>query len=212
MKIYDISLEISESMAVYKDNTEKKPLITATKVISKGDGSNESRISIDSHTGTHADAPFHMIDKGERVGQIGLKKFIGKCAVLDFSGINGSIGEEELKRKISFVEKDSIILLKTKKKIEAKFDYEFCYLNKEGASFLASKKIKTVGIDSLGIEREQPLHDTHKILFNAGISIVEGLELSKIKEGRYFFAGLPLKVKDGDAAPMRAVLIEGKFE
>jgi len=211
MKIYDISLEISESMAVYKDNTEKKPLITATKVISKGDGSNESRISIDSHTGTHADAPFHMIDKGERVGQIGLKKFIGKCAVLDFSGIK-CIGEKELKGKISFVEKDSIILLKTKKKIEAKFDYEFCYLNKEGASFLASKKIKTVGIDSLGIEREQPLHDTHKILFNAGISIVEGLELSKIKEGRYFFAGLPLKVKDGDAAPMRAVLIEGKFE
>src|SRR3989338_2831607 len=108
MKIYDLSLEISEDMAVYKDKTEKKPSITATKTINKGEGSNESRISIDSHTGTHADAPFHMIEKGEKIGQVGLKKFIGKCAVLDFSGIKGSIGEAELRRKNNFIEKDSI--------------------------------------------------------------------------------------------------------
>ena len=207
MKIHDISLEISEDMAVYKDNPNKKPVITITRTIK--DGSNESKISLESHTGTHADAPYHMIQSGKRIDELALNSFIGKCIVLDFTKIKkteDSIKESDLKNKK--IKKNDIVLLKTKTKIENKFDYNYVYLGKSGASYLASKKIKAVGIDSLGIERSQTEHDTHKILFESNISIVEGLNLTKIKQGRYFFIGLPLKIKNGDASPIRAVLLD----
>ena len=99
-------------------------------------------------------------------------------------------------------------MLKTRKKLLKKFNKNFTYLDKTGAKYLAGKKIKCVGIDNLGIERNQPKHETHTILFKNDVAVVEGLELSKIKPGRYFFIGLPLKIKDGDASPIRAVLVE----
>jgi len=77
-----------------------------------------------------------------------------------------------------------------------------------GAKFLVSKNIKGVGINALGIERSQPNYNTHKSLLSKGIIIFEGLELSKINPGRYFFIGLPLKVKGGDGTPIRAVLVK----
>ena len=207
MKIYDISMEINESIAVWKDKESKKPKLMTTAEYSK-DGMNESRIDMDLHTGTHADAYFHMIGNGKRIDEISLNKFIGNCIVLDFTKAKDKITNNELKKIGDKIKKEDIVLLKTLKKPMEKFDFNFTYLDKTGAKFLADKKVKTVGIDALGIERSQSGHDTHKILFEKGIPVVEGLELSKINSGRYFFIGLPLKIKDGDASPIRAVLIK----
>ena len=46
----------------------------------------------------------------------------------------------------------------------------------------------------------------HRALVKAGIAIVENLDLTGIKAGRYNFAALPLKIIGGDAAPVRAIL------
>ena len=89
MKIYDISMEIRKDMAVYKDKKEKKPKIIVTRTLNKG--ANESRLDIESHTGTHADAFFHMTAKGSTIEKISLDKFIGECIVLDFSSIKDKI-------------------------------------------------------------------------------------------------------------------------
>lgn len=207
MKIYDISMEISESIAVWKDKESKKPKLMTTAEYSK-DGMNESRIDMDLHTGTHADAYFHMIGNGKRIDEISLDKFIGNCIVLDFTKVKDKITNKELEKVGNKIKKNDIVLLKTRKNPMKKFDFNFTYLGKTGAEFLANKKIKTAGIDALGIERGQSGYDTHKILFEKNIPVVEGLELSKIKEGRYFFIGLPLKIKNGDASPIRAVLVK----
>ena len=207
MKIYDISMEIKRDIAVWKDKDSKKPRFMITAEFVK-DRMNESRIDMDLHTGTHADAYFHMIDSGKRIGEISLDKFIGNCIVLDFTRVNDKITNKELEKMGNKIKKNDIVLLKTLKKPMKKFDFNFVYLGKTGAKFLADKKIKMVGIDALGIERGQSGHDTHKILFEKDIPVVEGLELSKINSGRYFFIGLPLKIKEGDASPIRAVLVK----
>ena len=99
-------------------------------------------------------------------------------------------------------------MLKTKNKPDKKFSFNFTFLEKTGAEYLASKKVKAVGIDSLGVERSQPTHLTHKILLSKNIPIFEGLDLSKVKQGKYLFYGFPLKIKKGDGSPVRAVLIQ----
>jgi len=204
MKIYDISLEINEDMAVYKNKKDKKPKIIVTRKLK--DGANESKLIIESHTGTHADAFFHMLSKGKTMEKISINKFVGSCVVIDFTKIKNKITIKNFQKKK--IIKNDIVLLKTRKILLKKFDKNYTYLDKTGAKFLAGKKIKCVGVDNLGIERNQPGHETHKILFQKNIPIVEGLELSKIIPGRYFFIGLPLKVKDGDASPIRAMLVK----
>lgn len=208
MKIYDISMGIREDMPVYKNKKEKKPKIITTRTLNQG--ANESKLILDSHIGTHADAFFHMLANGKTIEKIPLERFIGDCIVLDFTKTkNNQITMGEIKKNNSSkkIKKNDIVLLKTRKSPMKKFDYNFTYLEKTGAEYFAGKNIKLIGIDALGIERNQKNHDTHKILFKKNIPIIEGLELSKIKLGRYFFIGLPLKIRKGDASPIRAVLV-----
>jgi arylformamidase len=73
---------------------------------------------------------------------------------------------------------------------------------------LAEKKVKAVGIDYLGIERNQPDHATHTILMNNNITIIEGLRLADVMAGDYFFICLPLNVVGLEAAPARALLLQ----
>jgi arylformamidase len=205
MKTYDISLEISENMPVYKDKPEKKPKISITRTLKEG--TNEARIEADLHTGTHVDSPYHTISGGKTIEKISLDKFFGNAVVLDFTKTKGCITGNDLKKHSSSIKKNSIVLLKTRNKPMKIFDFNFTYLEKSGAKFLASRKIKAVGIDGLGVERAQEGHPTHNILLGKNILIFEGLDLSKIKEGSYTFYGFPLKIKNADASLVRAVLI-----
>ena len=207
MKIHDISLTIHNGMAVYKDKPEKKPHIRRTRTLEEG--SNESTLFLESHTGTHMDSFYHMLANGKKIHEISLDKCIGEAIVIDCTKIKGGITEGDLSKHSRLISKNSIILLKTRTKPMRSFDFNFTYLEKSGAAFLAKKGIKAVGIDQLGVERNQPNHDTHEILFKRGIVVFEGLELGAIRQGSYFFIGLPLKIKDGDGSPARCALIEG---
>ena len=207
MKIHDISLTIHNGMAVYKDKIEKKPHIRRMRTLEEG--SNESSILLESHTGTHMDAPYHMLQNGRKIHEIPLDKCAGDAVVLDFTKIKGGITEKDLAAHSGKIAKNSVVLLKTRTKPMRTFDFHFTYLEKSGASYLAKKGIRLLGIDQLGVERNQPNHETHGILLKKGITIFEGLELGAIKPGKYFFMGFPLKIKDGDGAPARCVLIEG---
>ncbi|MGH2330418.1 cyclase family protein [Thermoanaerobacter mathranii] len=203
MKIYDISMEIQENMTVYKNKEEKRPKRIIT--VGKGDVT-ESRISMDMHTGTHIDAPLHMIRGGDTVENIDLHKVITKCKVFDFTNISDKITSEDLANKD--IQNGDFIIFKTRNSFREDFDFEFVYLDKSGAKFLKEKGIIGVGIDALGIERSQPEHETHKILLGAGIVILEGLRLKDVEEGEYFLYTAPLKIRGAEASPARAVLIK----
>ncbi len=208
MKIYDISTEISQDMMVYKDREEKRPNIKVVRDFSTGTVY-ESIITMDLHTGTHMDAPLHMIEGGETIENQDLSKVLRPCKVLDLTYVEDGIGVKHLEEKN--IEEGDFLLLKTRNSLregEKSFDYDFVYLDKRGAEFLREKKVIGVGIDALGIERAQPDHETHKILMGDGIVIIEGLALKDVPEGEYTLIALPLKIKGGEASPVRAVLVE----
>ncbi len=205
MKIHDISQTIEANMFVYKDKREKRPIIQQTRVFKDG-GVQESRISLDVHTGTHLDAPMHMLAGGKPIESIPLEALITKCRVLDLTHITGGIEADDLKNRD--IGAGEVLLLKTKNSFEENFNEAFIYLAASGAKYLADVGIKGVCTDGLGIERAQPDHATHQILFEAGIYILEGVRLKAIQPGHYQLIALPLKVKGLDGAPVRAVLIE----
>ncbi|MCJ7690468.1 MAG: cyclase family protein [Clostridiaceae bacterium] len=205
MIIYDISMTIEKSMGVYKNIEEKRPVIKFDRKIPK-DSINESSMCMNLHTGTHVDAPYHVDDMGATIDAIDLTKLITKCRVLDLTKVENRITKEELMDKN--IEQGEFLLLKTINSFTEEFDPNFVYVEKSGAEYLAQKAIIGVAIDSYGVERAQPGHETHKILFNKGITIIEGVRLKEIEEGVYFMCALPLKIKGVDGAPARIVLIK----
>ncbi|MCT8977406.1 cyclase family protein [Clostridium sp. CX1] len=206
MKIYDISMNIHYDMMVYKNKEEKRPVLNNVQNFINS-SAYESRISMDMHTGTHVDAPLHMIEEGSTIETLDLSTVITKCKVLDLTNVHNTIMREDLIKKD--IQKGDFIILKTRNSNTEEFDFDFVYLEKSGAEYLKEKEIKGVGTDGLGIERSQPNHETHKILMEAGITIVEGLRLKDISEGSYVLCAPPLKIKGVEAAPTRALLIEG---
>lgn len=197
-------MPISSGMMVYKNKPEKRPVITVTRTVEQG--AKEASITIDSHTGTHIDAPAHMIANSAGMEAYPLKHFMGPCRVIDFTKVDERITAADIDQHIP--SKGEWILLKTKNSFDATFNPHFVYLDATGARSLAKAGIMGVGIDALGIEREQPGHETHTTILYKGIIILEGLRLADVKPGRYHLIALPLSIPGIDGAPCRAVLVE----
>jgi arylformamidase len=206
MKIIDISWPLSPDMTGYKD---KKEVVFSPTRFYETDHVRESKIMMGCHAGTHVDAPSHMVSDGETIDQTNIEKLVGSALVVDLSHVDEVITPLDLEPFP--ISKNSILILKTSNSelVEtAPFESKFVYLSKEAAEFCASKQVKAIGIDYLGIERGQKGHPSHKILMKAGITIVEGLRCADVSMGYYFFVCLPLRIEGLEASPARAILIQ----
>jgi arylformamidase len=105
------------------------------------------------------------------------------------------------------------LLIKTRNsgywaKDDKEFHTEFVGIAPSGAEWLVDRRVELIGVDYLSVAPWKESRPTHQILLKAGIVIVEGLNLSKVKPGRYELTCLPLKLIGSDGAPARAILIE----
>jgi arylformamidase len=205
MNVIDISWPINHATTSYKD---RQPVAFEHLKQFEPHGVRESVIHIYSHTGTHIDAPSHFIQDGATIDQIPAHTFIGPCTVVDMTAVSHSITSADLEQ-LTINEGDIILFKTTNSDLPptAPFAHNFIYLDHSGAAYLALRKIKAVGIDYLGIERNQPDHATHTILMEANIGILEGLRLAKVEPRPYTLVALGLYTIGLEATPARAVLI-----
>jgi arylformamidase len=202
MEIFDISVGIHERMHVFPGD----PSPDIRRVMSLPvEAANVSVICIGTHTGTHVDPPVHYLEKGYTVDEIPMDHLYGDAEVLDLTGSGQVIGKDDVGNV-----KAKIVLLKTKNSGLWKspgFRSDFTYIDEGAASALIAQGVTTVGIDYLSIAAFEHGADVHKALLGAGMTIVEGLDLSAVSAGKYRFACLPLKIVGGDGGPARAILI-----
>ncbi len=203
--IYDISMDIYPKMKVYKNRTEKSPQIKQVNFFEQH-GVYESELTMNLHTGTHIDYPLHALENGNTSNTEDLELLTGKVKVFDLSEVKEAIDYQDIKSLD--IETNDFVIFKTRNSLTEEFDFEFVYVNEAAAKYLVDKKIRGVGIDSLGIERAQAGHPTHNLLLGSGIVILEGLRLKDIKEDIYDLYCLPLKIRDVEAAPVRAILVK----
>lgn len=206
MKIIDISWPLSDEMTTYKD--KKNIHIQPTKTF-QADAVRETSITLSSHTGTHIDAPSHFMQNGKSIDQLDPLCCSGPAQVIDMTHINNCITQNDLINIT--IASDHIILFKTKNSnlsATAPFDYNFVYIDATAAEYLKKQSIRAIGIDYLGIERNQPKHETHMTFMQHNIPIIEGLRLQDIQAGIYTLWCLPIKIPGLDGAPARALLIQ----
>ncbi|WP_203246534.1 cyclase family protein [Sporosarcina beigongshangi] len=203
MKMYDVTGTIYEGMTVYKDKAEKQPKFNR---VTNGYVT-ETRMELDVHSGTHIDAPLHMVVDGDTFESIPMESLVGECKVLDLTDVEDGITKADLEK--FEISKGDFLFFKTKNSFEEAFDFDFIYLTHDGAEYLSEIGVRGTGIDTLGIERSQEGHPTHKTLFANNIIIIEGLRLKEVEQGTYFMVAAPLKLTGTDASPARVLLFEG---
>ena len=206
-RFYDLTLELKEDIIVYPGdpNFEMEDICS----ISLGDSYNISSISMGTHTGTHIDAPKHFYNESKTIDKISIDRLIGKVKVLDMGNLK-EISKQDIE-DFNIEEGDKVFFKTNNSKLLKNNIYseDFVALTKDAAKYLVDKKVYTIGIDYLSIEKNNSeFNDVHLLLLEKDIVIVEGINLSDVEQGIYNFAALPLKIKDGDGAPTRVVLWE----
>jgi len=192
MKYIDITKPIFSGMEKYPTDPDVK--VSVFKALKRGDSCNLLSVAFGSHTGTHIDAPRHIFDDGATVDEIEMASLICRAAVTNMSALS----EKDFFDKLS---KENVkgLLLKGTRNEDA--------LTERQAVLAVQNGIKIVGTERMSIETSRDKsHPVHRALLSKGTVIVENLVLECVKEGFYNFMCLPLKLKNADGAPVRAVL------
>ena len=203
MKFIDISMKIDPKIIIYPGNP--KPLFKQYASI-PASKTNETLVSMGTHTGTHIDAILHIEKNGLSADKIDLKNCYGNCIVIDLTKNGSVITAKDLQNK--GIKKNDIVLLKTENSLKqySRFRKNFAHISLCAAKYLVSRKIKAVGIDYLSVKKFNTDDDVHELLIK-NMVVYEGLYLVGVTKGRYTFVGFPIKWAL-DGSPTRAVLIK----
>lgn len=207
MKVYDLTHTIKNDMPVYP-GTEQPQLTTACTI--EEAGYRETLLHMFSHTGTHMDAPAHMLLDGAPLDSYGTDKFTGTAVVVDCRG-ETDISLPLLQRydldSVDFV----LFCTGWDKKWGTPDYYEgFPCLTADAAAYLATLPLKGVGEDSISLDPcgsvDFPNHIT---LLRADFVNTENLAgLDALIGRRFTFVTLPLKFENSDGCSCRAIAME----
>ncbi len=210
MKIYDLSLPISKDSPVFPGTPKMDYTLSHTI---KKNSFNLGVASINTHAGTHTDAPLHFLDGAPSLSDVEISKYIGKAFVIDCLNKKAfdPICVEDLlpyKDKIGELKR---VIIKTgwsKYYNEDKFFTDYPFITVKLAKWLADKDIVMLGVEAPSLNPSDYI-EVHKILLSSGAAVVEGLaNLESFAGSEIFFVGVPIAFKGADGFPIRAVAIE----
>lgn len=206
--IIDLTHTITPDLAAYPG--DQAPALVPSATLPKN-GFRTTLLTMTSHTGTHLDAPSHILRDGSDLDDLPISQFSGRAAALDVSQVGPVITAGYLREQNGLIQTADFVLFYTgwEKKwgTPAFFEDGFPVLDEAAARYLVSCGLKGVGTDSFSVDAlsnaEMP---AHRILLSDGMVIVECLCVKKVVGRRDFhFTALPLKYKNADGAPVRAI-------
>ena len=138
-----------------------------------------------------------------------LDLLVGSAFVVELN-VNGQISALDL-QSASIPQGTKRLLIKTdNSRLWAdgikEFKEDFIALEADAAAYLVDQGVEIVGIDYLSIAPFVDPAPTHRILLDAEVLVIEGLNLSGIDSGEYTLLCLPLKISGSDGAPARVLL------
>lgn len=207
MRIYDISVGISPELPVWPGDPPVE--LARVQAIASGANANASRLGCGVHIGTHVDAPLHFIDGAAGVESLPLKLLTGRAYVVYLPA--AKVIDEATLEKAGLPPRTRRVLFRTRNSEiwarEKAFQKDFVAVDASGARWLVKKGVQLVGVDYLSVAPYGQSKETHRTLLEAGVVVIEGLDLSHVTQGRYSLYCLPLKLMGSDGAPARAILV-----
>jgi len=227
MHIIDLSHTIHDDIPVYPGD----PVPSIKRGLThEEDYCHVDVLTLGSHTGTHIDAPYHFLKNGKKIDEIPIQRFVREGVLVDVSAKPdlAVIGPEDIEPYRVDIASGDFVVLKTgrDKYYGTEQYYRHPYLSAAGATILLELGVSLVGIDAMNVDptyhdsqdsdpaanalpdEEEYGYPVHDILLGNGILIVENLcRLDQIPSVKGVYSFLPLKLKDSDGSPIRAVFM-----
>lgn len=215
-RIVDLTLPLDERTQVYPGDPE--PRIEPAATI-RDHGYNVLSLHLGSHSGTHVDAPFHVIAGGERLEGLGLGPFVGRGVLVDATGLGPGepIEWDRVAPSADRLGPGSILLLHTGwSELHHGTDR---YLQHPHLEPAAAERVLGLGVRTIAIDALNPDPTTsddaaalpvHRLVLGAGGVIAENLtNLSAIREREPLVFLLPIRLGgEADGAPCRAIAVD----
>lgn len=200
MKIYDISQEVF-GCEVFPGDPSPERIVMLRK--SEGAVCNLTALKMCAHNGTHVDAPYHFVEEGLKIDEVGLDRWIGYAYV---TAQEGDLTAEDAERILGEARRAGEaagkpawerILVKGK-----------AVVTEAAAKVFAEQGVLLIGNESQTVGPENAPMAVHLILLGAGVVLLEGIRLGNVPEGVYLLNAAPLNLGGSDGAPCRAVLMD----
>ena len=208
MKIIDLTHTVSPEMPVYP-GTEQPVFMTGCSL--EGNGFLEKKITLYSHTGTHVDAPAHLLEDAETLDSLAIEHFYGTALMVNFEkSASTTIDVNDLEFYTKELEKVDFLLLHTGWSEywgSEKYFSDYPVLTAEAAEWLNKFHLKGVGLDTISADTTDTRdYSVHKILLRENTIIIENLaHLALISVSLFAFSCFPMKFENADGSPVRAV-------
>jgi kynurenine formamidase len=184
-----------------------------------------SYLELFNHGGAHLDAPRHLARDGKGVDEYELTQLLGRARVLDFRQApkDQPLGRAEFENR--GIQAGDIVLVLVGYSPPTASDQlaSYAYLSREAAEYLAQIPVKAIGTDAWSLENPKRLYElmaakasgyetvapAHYAFLPRGIPVFEELENldQLVAEENIVFVGFPLKIRNGDASPVRAAAL-----
>jgi arylformamidase len=206
MKLWDISPAIGPGFPVFPGDT---PFDARWTLRIGGDCPvNVSAFTTTPHIGSHTDAPLHYDDAGAAIADVPLDTYLGPCRVIHALDAGTHVAPAHVLPHLAAI--PPRVLLRTYRRAPLdRWDSAFTAVDAATIDLLHAHGVRLVGIDTPSLDPEQSKTlDAHQRVRACGMAILEGIVLDEVAEGDYELIALPLKIRGGDASPVRAVLRE----
>lgn len=210
-------MPLQEGMQTFP--THWHPFVEITQLGRHGIENRETRkLILGTHTGTHIDAPRHFISGGATVDEIPLEQLVGPASVLDLTRFKAGM-------EVSAKDLASVLGERSAERVLMRFDWDqklgtMAYYNdqpwlsEEAAQWLVDKGCRLLGMDTAMPDnpkngRNGPKDSpNHKILLGNNVILLEYMvNLASLKQPVVNLVVAPLKIRQGDGAPVRAFAI-----
>lgn len=204
-KLFDISRTINPAIAVWPGDSSFSAEVVAA--INQGASINLTTLTLSSHTGTHADAPYHFSNDDLTIEQVPLAAYVGPATVVTVARESGSLTPADFPDLDWPVVSRLLVHSNASSTPHQTFPTEFVYPSPELADWLGRHQVVLFGSDAPSMDdmNSKTLPGHHAMRRNR-IAILEGLLLSGVPDGDYELIALPLKIEGGDGSPVRAIL------
>lgn len=203
--LYDITPVIGPELAVFPGDTPFERKVS----VGFDDGVNYLASSIHGtvHLGAHVDAPNHYARGAEGIDRRSLDYYLGDCQVITVELPRGSRIEPKHLERVAIRAKR--VLFKTRSFPNPnRWNGDFNALSAPLVRMLSEQGVVLVGIDTPSIDpAEDKILESHQVVSEKNMAILEGIVLDQVPDGVYTLIALPLKIRDADASPVRAVLV-----
>jgi arylformamidase len=184
------------------------PGVQREVMVEEGEGGvcRVSKLTMGVHTGTHFDAPIHFDVPGGGIEALSTAAMVGVARVVAVKGRTIDRADVEALRP----EAGERVLFKTSNSGRCwstdDFVPDYVYVTEGAARYLAERRVSLVGVDYLSLGGPSDGARAHRVLFHAGVCILEGLDLRPVAAGSFEMIALPILLPGSDGAPARVLL------